>query len=106
MSRVLGFANHLEVPKTVLLPILPSLIEAIWKANGVFLAETIMLDVEYVSQIHRTPLNNGKLSSLDLGSGHPYHLKWHVKGMFSLMNVYLVKQFWSHLNSLHLHVCQ
>lgn len=63
---VLGFANHLEEPKTMLLPILPSLLEATWRPNGVFLAETIMLDVEYVSQIHRTLLSNGKLLSLDL----------------------------------------
>jgi len=38
ISRVLGFANiHLEVPKTML-SIIPSLFEATWRPNGVFLA--------------------------------------------------------------------
>jgi hypothetical protein len=105
ISRVVGFAYHFEMLKIMLLPIFPNLFEATWRPNGVFLAKTIMFDVEYVSQIHMTPLSDGKLSSLDLGLGHPYHMNSHVKGMFSLMNVYLVKQFCSHLHSLHLHVC-
>jgi hypothetical protein len=93
ISRVIGFANHFEVLKIMLLPILPNLLKATCRPNGVFLAKTIMLDVEYVSQIHMTPLRDSKLSSLDLGLGHPYHLNWHVKGMLSLVNVYLVRQF-------------
>jgi hypothetical protein len=100
------FVDQFEVPKTMLLPIFPSLFEATWRPSGVFLIEIIMLDVEYVSQIHRTTLSNGRLSSLDLGSSHPYHLNWHVRGMLSLMSVYLVRKFCSHLNFLHLHVCQ
>ncbi len=75
ISRVLGFANiHLEVPKTLLLSIIPSLFETTWRSNGVFLAKIRMFDVEYVSQIHKTPLSDGKLSWLDLGLGDPYHL--------------------------------
>jgi hypothetical protein len=104
---ILGFANiHLEVFKTMLLSILPSLFEATWRPNGVFLVETRMFDVEYVSQIHKVPLNDGKLSSLDLGSGHLYHLNWHVRGILSLMSVCLVIQFCSHFHYLHLHLCQ
>jgi hypothetical protein len=49
-------------------------IKGVGGVSGVFLAEGKMRDVEYVSQIHKTPLNSGKLSSLDLGSSHPYNL--------------------------------
>jgi hypothetical protein len=78
ITGVLGFADHPEVPKAMLLPILPSLPEATWRPNGVFPAETGMSDLD-VSQIPRIP-SDDKLSSPDLGSGDPY---LHGRGMLS-----------------------
>ncbi|KAH9572060.1 hypothetical protein CY35_02G126900 [Sphagnum magellanicum] len=78
ITGVLGFADHPEVPKAMLLPILPSLPEATWRPSGVFPAETGMSDLD-VSEIPRTP-SDDKLSSPDLGSGDPY---LHGRGMLS-----------------------
>jgi hypothetical protein len=78
ITGVLGFADHPEVPKAMLLPILPSLPEATGRPNGVFPAETGMSDLD-VSQMPRTP-SDDKLSSPDLGSGDPY---LHGRGMLS-----------------------